>query len=283
MYEAKVHGRDGFQVFTSRMREQSASRLTQRTSLRRAAAQGDLFTRYQPVVDLDDGQVLGFEALLRWRTESGRVLDAGAFIDTAEETGVIVAAGWQVLTAACRQVARWRRAGFDVSVAVNLAEGQLTSPDLPERVAVALADAGVEGSALQLELTERIAMTSVDQAVARLDACRRLGVDVLVDDFGTGYSSLTALHELPLTALKVDKAFVSRLGGDVDAIVAAVVALARSLGLGIVAEGIETAEQCRLLRGLGCHIGQGYLYGRAIDPEDATRLLEAQSLAEPVP
>jgi diguanylate cyclase (GGDEF)-like protein/PAS domain S-box-containing protein len=282
MYEAKVHGRDGFQVFTARMHAQSASRLTLRTKLSRAAARGELFARYQPVVDLDDGRVLGFEALLRWRTERGRVLDAEAFIDAAEETGVIVAAGWELLSTACHQVAAWRRAGFEVSVAVNLAEGQVTAPDLPERVAAALSEAGVDGSALQLELTERIAMTRVDQAVARLDACRRLGVEVLVDDFGTGYSSLTTLHELPLTALKIDKSFVSRLGGDVDAIVAAVLALARSLGLGVVAEGIETVEQRRLLRALGCHVGQGYLYGVALDPHEATRLLETQVLRERV-
>jgi EAL domain-containing protein (putative c-di-GMP-specific phosphodiesterase class I) len=265
------------------MHAQSASRLTLRTKLSRAAARGELFARYQPVVDLDDGRVLGFEALLRWRTERGRVLDAEAFIDAAEETGVIVAAGWELLSTACHQVAAWRRAGFEVSVAVNLAEGQVTAPDLPDRVAAALTEAGVEGSALQLELTERIAMTRVDQAVARLDACRRLGVKVLVDDFGTGYSSLTTLHELPLTALKLDKSFVSRLGGDVDAIVAAVLALARSLGLSVVAEGIETVEQCRLLRALGCHVGQGYLYGGALDPHDATRLLESQVLRDSVP
>ena len=283
MYEAKVHGRDGFQVFTDRMREESASRLSLRTTLRRAAARGELFARYQPVVDLQDGRVLGFEALLRWRTEGGRVLDAEAFIDTAEETGVVVAAGWDVLTTACHQVAAWRRAGHDVSVAVNLAEGQVTAPDLAERVAAALRAAGVDGSALQLELTERIAMTSVDRLVDRLDACRRLGVEVLIDDFGTGYSSLTALHELPLTALKVDKSFVARLGGDVDAIVAAVLALARSLHLGVVAEGIETDEQCRALLALGCRVGQGYLYGGALDAQDATLLLQRQALRERVP
>jgi diguanylate cyclase (GGDEF)-like protein/PAS domain S-box-containing protein len=283
MYEAKLHGRDGFQVFTPRMHAQSASRLTLRTALRLAADRGQLFPRYQPVVDLDDGRVIGFEALLRWRTDGGRVIDAESFIDTAEETGVVVAAGWEVLSDACRQVAAWRRAGFEVSVAVNLAHGQVTAPDLPERVAAALTEAGVEGAALQLELTERIAMTGLDQTVARLEACRRLGVGVLVDDFGTGYSSLTALHELPLTALKIDRSFVARLGGDVDAIVAAVLALARSLGLGVVAEGIETVEQCRMLRSLGCHVGQGYLYGAALDPLDATRLLESQVLRQRIP
>jgi EAL domain-containing protein (putative c-di-GMP-specific phosphodiesterase class I) len=194
-----------------------------------------------------------------------------------------VGAGWEVLGEACHQVAAWRRAGFEVSVAVNLAEGQVTAPDLPERVAAALTEADVEGAALQLELTERIAMTRVDQAIARLDACRRLGVGVLVDDFGTGYSSLTMLHELPLTALKIDRTFVARLGGDVDAIVAAVLALARSLGLGVVAEGIETVEQCNRLRSLGCHVGQGYLYGAALDRHDATRLLESQVLRQRIP
>ena len=276
MYEAKTHGRDSYRIFAAAMHEQSAARLRLRTRLQRAVTTGDLFVRYQPVVDLTDGRIEGFEALLRWRVDPAHVLDAAAFVDTAEETGVIVAAGWNVLATACRQVREWRDAGFPVQVAVNLADRQVTDPELADRVAAALSAAGVDGSALQLEITERAAMTPLAEAVAHLEQCRAMGVDVLIDDFGTGFSSLTALHELPLTAVKVDKTFVARLDGG-NEIVQAILALSHSLGLDVVAEGIETAEQRRQMQALGCRVGQGHLFSPALDADEATRLLRAQS------
>lgn len=275
MYEAKTHGRDSYRIFASAMHEQAASRLRVRTRLQKAVASGDLFVRYQPVVDLGDGRISGFEALLRWRVDDGHVLDAAEFIDTAEETGVIVSAGWNVLETACRQVREWRDEGFPIHVAVNLADRQVTDPELANLVSTALTSAGVDGSALQLEITERAAVTPVTDAVVHLKECRGLGVDVVIDDFGTGFSSLTALHELPLTALKVDKIFVSRLDQD-DEVVKSILALARTLGLNVVAEGIETAEQRRQIHALGCGVGQGYLFAPALDADEATRLLRAQ-------
>jgi predicted signal transduction protein with EAL and GGDEF domain len=276
MYEAKTHGRDSFRIFAAAMREHSAARLRLRTRLQKALTAGDLFVRYQPVVDLADGRIRGFEALLRWRVDPAHVLDAAAFVDTAEETGVLVAAGWNVLATACRQVREWRDAGFPVHVAVNLADRQVTDPELVDRVAAALTAAGIDGSALQLEITERAAMTPVAEAVAHLEECRAMGIELLIDDFGTGFSSLTALHELPLTAVKIDKTFVSRLDGG-DEMVKAIIALSHSLGLDVVAEGIETAEQREQVQALGCPVGQGYLFYPALDADEATRLLRAQS------
>lgn len=205
------------------------------------------------------------------------MLDAEEFIDTAEETGVIVSAGWDVLDAACRQVARWRAAGHEVCVAVNLAAGQVFAPDLVQRVSRSLADSGVDGSALQLEITERVVMSGLTGALSSLEACRQMGVEVLIDDFGTGYSSLAALHDLPLSAIKIDKSFVARLDGGSDEIVVAILALARSLGLGVVAEGIENGEQLERLRELGCPWGQGYHYAPALDAAVATQLLDEQA------
>jgi len=280
MYEAKQRGRDGFQIFTDRMQETTARRHALRTALRSAAAMGALTVHYQPVVTLRTGRIVGFEALLRWQRDED-VLDADEFVDTAEETGLLVSAGWDVLDAACRQVGLWRAAGYPVRVAVNLAAGQVAAPDLVERVRRSLGARGVDGSALQLELTERVAMSGLPGALEHLDECRALGVEVLVDDFGTGYSSLTALHDLPLTAIKIDKSFVGRLDGDVHEIVVAILALARSLGLGVVAEGIETLEQRDRLLALGCESGQGFLYAPAVDADEATRLLRAQDEVRP--
>lgn len=277
MYRAKAQGRNRYEVFVAGMDAEPALRLRQRTELAGAAEAGDLFVRYQPVVDLDEGRIVGFEALLRWRLGSGEVRDAADFIDLAEETGVVVPVGWDVLGTACRQAGAWHHAGFAVSVAVNLSGLQLAASDLVEHVAAALDDAGIDGSALHLEVNERSAMTDVGFAAGQLTRCRELGVGVVMDDIGAGSSSLAAVHALPLSGLKIDRSLVERLDdGDAGDLVRAVVALAAGLGLEVVAEGIETPAQRAHLHRLGCAVGQGYLFGASLDADEATRLLRAQ-------
>jgi diguanylate cyclase (GGDEF)-like protein len=282
MYRAKSLGRNRFEVFSPFLDAEPTARLRRHAELAEAARAGDLFVRYQPVVDLDDGRIMGFEALLRWRVGPGDVRDAAEFIDLAEETGIVVPVGWDVLRVACRQAAAWRDAGFPVTVAVNLSSRQLAQWDLADQVALALDHAGIDGSALALEITERSALANVVEAAGQLERCRGLGVGVVMDDFGTGYASLSTLHHLPLTGLKIDRSFVERLDrGDRGDIVRAVVSLAADLGLEVVAEGIETPAQQGNLRRLGCGLGQGYLLGAALDADDATRLLQAGPGASP--
>lgn len=281
MYHAKAKGPNSFGVFAATMRAEMESRVQQHERLLRAERRGDLFVRYQPVVGLDDGRIVGFEALLRWRVEKGRVLDAGEFLHIAEETGVIVPAGWTALGVACRQVGEWRDAGFGVAVSVNLGEHQLTQPDVAERVAGALGRVGVEGSSLRLEIGERALLSLPRAGFEQLERCRNLGVEIMVDDLATGATSLGALGRLPVTGVKIDRSFVRRLEDRRShRLVRALVGFARDLGLDVIAEGVETPDQRQRLLDLGCGLGQGYLFGAAVDPDGATRALHDQGRAE---
>lgn len=272
MYEAKRRGRSTVAAFSEDLRAQAASRVATAAALRRAVGGDQLRLHYQPVVSLLTGEIVGVEALLRWRLDSGELVSAAHFIDVAEDTGLIVEIGAWALREACRQVAEWDAGPTTpdcAQVAVNVAARQITDSALPGQVISALDAAGLPPHRLVLEVTESALMQAGDAAAAVLSALRKLGVKLAVDDFGTGFSSLAHRTRFPVDILKIDRSFVSGLGvNKVDtAIVAAVVGLAQALDLELVAEGVETDDQRNRLLALGCHNAQGYLFSRPVAPD----------------
>jgi diguanylate cyclase (GGDEF)-like protein/PAS domain S-box-containing protein len=266
MYHAKQRGRNNFQFFTAELNQHLQRRFTIEQSLRRALAANELSLVYQPIVDSHDGRTIGAEALLRWyNSELGNV-SPGEFIPVAEDAGLIVEIGDFVLARACEQVAQWRRTlAPDLIVAVNLSPRQFND-GLVERIERCLAQSGLEPTALELEITERLLMSDSETVLPMLSALNAMGVRISVDDFGTGYSSLSYLKRFPLHNLKIDRSFVAGLPDHRDsiAITQAVVAMAHSLGMNVTAEGVETAEQAAFLRAIDCDKQQGYLYSRPV-------------------
>jgi diguanylate cyclase (GGDEF)-like protein/PAS domain S-box-containing protein len=268
MYRAKELGRDRAELFDAREHHRAVDDLRTGNALHRAIERGELRVHYQPMLDLDHGSLVGFEALIRWEHPERGLVAPMEFVPLAEETGLIVPLGVWALEEACKQAVRWHAATRDappLSMSVNLSPRQLAEPALPNDVARVLHDTGIPPSALWLEITESTLMRDAESALSALGALRALGLHLAVDDFGSGYSSLAYLEQLPVEALKVDRSFTEGVGTrkDSTAIVNAIVSLARALQLTTVAEGIETGEQFRLLRGMGCDIGQGYLFGPA--------------------
>ena len=266
MYHAKQRGRNNFQFFTAELNQHLQRRFTIEQSLRRALAANELSLVYQPIVDSHDGRTIGAEALLRWyNSELGNV-SPGEFIPVAEDAGLIVEIGDFVLARACEQVAQWRRTlAPDLIVAVNLSPRQFND-GLVERIERCLAQSGLEPTALELEITERLLMSDSETVLPMLSALNAMGVRISVDDFGTGYSSLSYLKRFPLHNLKIDRSFVAGLPDHRDsiAITQAVVAMAHSLGMNVTAEGVETEEQAAFLRAIDCDKQQGYLYSRPV-------------------
>ena len=268
MYLAKDRGRARFEVFDEAMRDQSTERLLLENALRRAPERGELRALYQPIVRLTDGSMVAAEALVRWAHPERGMLTAAEFVPLAEETGIIVPVGGWVLDEACRQAATWTGDGRAPAVSVNLSAHQLNRTDLVGAVDRALRESGLDPDRLWLEITESVLMEDADAAVAALESLRGLGVHLCVDDFGTGYSSLAYLRRFPVDALKVDRSFVAGLGKDPEdsAIVEAVVSMAHSLRLSVVAEGVETDEQLARLRELGCELAQGFYFAAPVPP-----------------
>ncbi|MBV6509901.1 MAG: hypothetical protein JJLCMIEE_03017 [Acidimicrobiales bacterium] len=265
MYRAKSAGGDKFEIFDAEMAAWVAERRALELGLRHALDRDELEVHYQTMVRLLDGSVEGVEALVRWRRDDGELIMPASFISVAEETGLIVPLGRQVLRESCRQVAEWRTAGHvDLGLAVNISGRQLLYGDLVGDVRCALADSGLDPPALCLELTESVLLDDVDAAIDTIERVRALGVRIGIDDFGTGYSSLTYLRRFPVDVLKIDRAFVAELDGGAERapIVSMVIALASSLGLTVVAEGVETEFQRDQLVRFGCDHGQGYFFQR---------------------
>jgi diguanylate cyclase (GGDEF)-like protein/PAS domain S-box-containing protein len=268
MYHAKELGRNGFRLFSAELAERRAQRLQVETALRKALREDELVLHYQPIVDLDNGEVRRAEALLRWNDPDRGMVFPQGFIPLAEETGLGHAIGHWVLEAACRQARAWRESGLgDITVCVNLSAGQLRDSTMIADLRRILQKTGCEPSWLQLEITETSMVRDVEGASVVLGRLRALGVRVAIDDFGTGFSSLSHLRHLPVDVLKIDKAFVADIDhaggrrGDSSgaAIVSAVIGLARGLGLGVVAEGVERKAQMTFLEREGCQACQGYL------------------------
>jgi diguanylate cyclase (GGDEF)-like protein/PAS domain S-box-containing protein len=276
MYRAKDRGKGRYEVFDEEMRADAVVRLETESALRRALERGELRLHYQPEIDLASGAVVGFEALVRWEHPARGLLQPGSFIPLAEETGLVVPIGEWVLREACAESARWARPGEPpLTLSVNLSVRQLAQPDLVSTVRRALAETGTDPATVCLEITESAVMESGAATTAQLRALKSLGVRLAIDDFGTGYSSLAHLRRFPVDVLKIDRTFVDGLGREPQdtSIAAAVISLAHALELVTVAEGIETAEQLEVLTGLGCDLGQGYLFARPQPPDAAAALI----------
>lgn len=270
MYAAKREGRDRVAVFTDAMRAEVQGRLELDAALRRGLEAGEFHAWYQPERDLRDGSLRAVEALARWITADGVVHEAGEFIGLAEDTGLILPIGTEILNQAVRQGARWQAAGRPLLVRVNLAPLQLAEPDLLDTLDRILATHALDPSLLCLEITETSALDSSTTVRDNLDGIRDRGIPIAIDDFGTGYGSLTYLMDYPVSVLKIDRSFVARVTtSDRDRkLVSAVLALAAELEIAVTAEGVEQPEQTAALLSMGCIHAQGYLFGRAVPGED---------------
>ncbi len=276
MYRAKELGRNNFQFFTAAMNARVKEQLQMETDLRRAVQRQEFILHYQPKVSCSHGGITGFEALLRWQHPVRGLVSPLEFIPLLEETGLIVPVGSWVLQQACAQAARWHEEGHQaLTVAVNLSARQLQSPDLVEEVRQVLAETGLPAAALELELTESLLMSHVEDNIAVLNRLKAMGVKLSVDDFGTGYSSLAYLKRLPLDAVKVDRAFVQDIIADPGdaSITRAVITMAHNLRLKVVAEGVETEGQIALLVANRCDEMQGYYFSRPVPAAEAGGLL----------
>ena len=254
-------------------------RLELEQDLKRATEGGELVLRYQPIVAVRTGRTVGVEALIRWRHPERGLIDPADFIPLAEESGQIHEVGRWVLHEACAQMAEWIRPDRPLGLSANLSSAQLRQASLVREVRGALASSGLDPSALVLEITETVLMDATASNIERLAALKELGVSLAVDDFGTGYSSLQYLRRFPIDWLKIAKPFVDGVHRDraEEGIARAIIDLARSLGLGVVAEGIEGRGQAARLADLGCHFGQGYFYSPPLPAEEIGELLESGS------
>ncbi|MBI5468974.1 MAG: EAL domain-containing protein [Deltaproteobacteria bacterium] len=281
MYHAKENGRNNYQFYTESMNAAAFEWLVMENSLRKALENGEFNIHYQPQLDIRRGTVTGVEALLRWRHPEFGLVPPSKFIPLAEEAGLIVPIGEYVLRAACKQVKRWQEEGISVTVAVNLSSRQFVQEGLLEAVSLALSDAGIEPGCLKLELTEGTVMQNVAETVSALHKFKAMGLGILIDDFGTGYSSLSYLKRFPLDALKIDRSFVKDITTDQDdaAITKTIIAMAHTLNLKVIAEGVETQEQLDFLYENGCDEIQGYLFSEPLPPEDISRVFSGKGVS----
>ena len=281
MYRAKDEGKARYEVFDVEMRARAVRLLRLETDLRHAVEHGEFVVHYQPIVSLRSGKIVALEALVRWEHPKRGLLPPAEFIPLAEETELIVPIGLSVLREACRTVSQWRATFPDrrpLDISVNLSSSQLVRPELAEHVGSIINETGLQGRHLRLEITESTIMQDTVQATEAFSSLRHQGVRVHVDDFGTGYSSLASLHRLPVDVLKIDRSFVSRLdtGSDSMEVVQTIATLAHSLGLDVIAEGVETSEQLRRLKEIGCEYGQGYYFSRPLDFGRAKTIISAE-------
>ena len=278
MYHAKSRGKSRYEVFDPAMHERAFARMQLEEDLRRAIPLGQLVLHYQPKVSLATGKIQDFEALVRWRHPERGLMPPLEFIPLAEETGLIVPLGEWVMREACRQFAQWHHAHPRQSlmpVSVNVSAGQFTDPDFVTKVGRTLRETGLSPSCLKLEITESVVMESSESAVQLMQQLKELGVGLKLDDFGTGYSSFSYLHKLPFDTLKIDRSFVTAMDQDSERfeIVRTIIMLAKSLGLEVIAEGVETKEQVEALTQLGCGLGQGFAFSPPVPAEIAERML----------
>jgi len=278
MYHAKEQGRARYQVFDVAMRDSAQARFGMEADLRTALEHGELRLVFQPIVELQTGGVHGFEALLRWHRPKRGVILPPEFVPLAEQTGLIIPIGRWVLQEACRQARGWHDAfpaAGPVRISVNLSGKQLAHPGLADDVRAALQDAGLSPSRLILEIGENVLMESAESSTDVLHQLRELKVELHIDDFGTGHSSLSSLPRFPIHGIKIDRAFVHRMGSrrtDLE-IVRSIVELAGNLSLGVIAEGVETVTQRARLIAFGCELGQGHLFAKPLEAQAAGALL----------
>ncbi len=280
MSRSRALGKDHYEIFDPGMRTEAVKRFKLESELRQAIEKQEFVLYYQPIVNLQTGCLAGFEALVRWHHPERGFVSPGAFIPTAEETGLIVPMGRWILQEACQQMYRWHcqfAEAKELMVSVNLSTKQFSQPNLAEEVGAILAKTGLDSNSLKLELTESAAMEDVSGTIKQLAKLKALNLKLSLDDFGTGYSSLSYLHQLQTDTLKVDQSFVGRMEektSEDGEIVKTIIGLGHQLGMDVIAEGIETAEQLAGLRLLNCNYGQGYYFAKPLPKELATNLIE---------
>lgn len=278
MYRAKAQGKACYEVFDKGMHTHAVYLLKMENDLRRALDREEFRVYYQPIVSLDNGQLAGFEALIRWQHPERGFVNPSDFIPLAEETGLIVPIGLWILKKACQQLCQWQwqsAANRHLFMSVNLSSKQVVQPDLVSQIRDVLDQTHVEAKHLKLEITESAVMDNAEMAARLLKRLKALGVQLSIDDFGTGYSSLGYLHRFPVNTLKIDRSFIGRIGEAAEniEIVRTIVSLADNMGMDVVAEGIETLSQLTQLRKLNCLYGQGYLFSRPVDAESVTAMI----------
>jgi diguanylate cyclase (GGDEF)-like protein/PAS domain S-box-containing protein len=278
MYRAKDEG-SGYEVFDPAMHERAVYRLELENDLRRAIEENEFVVHYQPIVNLETGELWGMEALVRWEHPERGLLNPDEFVPVAEESGLVVPMGELVFEEACRRAVQWQREfprTPPLAMSVNLSGRQLRRPDLHEVIGQALKETGLPASSLGLDITETVYISAMDANTAALDRLRALGIRISLDDFGSGYSSLSYLKRLPADILKIDQSFTKGLGLEVEdtAIVQTIVDLAHILGMEVVAEGVEIEEQETLLKEMGCDMAQGFYFARPLPPEEVPEFLD---------
>jgi diguanylate cyclase (GGDEF)-like protein/PAS domain S-box-containing protein len=274
MYRVKEHGRNSVRSFSPELADKALDRADMQGALRRALERNEFVLHYQPKVDVRSKRIVGAEALVRWNHPQVGLTHPGEFIPLAEETGLILQIGSWVMQDAFRQQAEWRKAGLPpLKISINISARQFRQEDLPDLVQYALVATGADPTAFIFEMTESMVMHDVDSALLTLRALKQLGITLSLDDFGTGYSSLSYLRRFPIDEVKIDRSFINELHHNEDdaAIAAAVVAMAHTLGLSVVAEGVEMDDQFATLHRMGCNEVQGYLLGRPMDADNFAR------------
>jgi PAS domain S-box-containing protein len=287
MYRAKREGKARYQVFDNAMHTLAVKRLRLETDLRRGLELGEFRVHYQPIVSLQSGRVVGFEALSRWQRPEGLALP-GQFIAVADETGIILPINRLLLREACQQLRLWHSqvpSAPPLMISINITPKQFAQPDLAAQIEVILEEGSVDPGHVDLEITETIAMADAERSGVVLSELKGLGVHLSIDDFGTGYSSLSRLQSFPVDAIKIDRAFVSKMDKDVETreMVRIIIMLAHNLGLTVVAEGVETEEQMDQLKHLECEMAQGYFFSRPADQEAALEFLRARNSKDAKP
>lgn len=285
MYRAKAKGKARFEIFDHEMHNRAMSLLHLENDLRRAVQKNELTLHYQPIVSLNTGQMIGFEALARWFHPQRGFIPPAEFIPIAEDTELIYQIGEWVLREACRQMCQWDQEypqSTPLIVSVNLSAKQLEQKGIVELIQAILLETGLETYRLKLEITESVLMSNAEQSIVLIQRLRDSGIRISIDDFGTGYSSLSYLHRFPIDTLKVDRSFVNGLGGhgENSEIVQTIIMLAHNLGIEVVAEGVETNEQLEHLQQMKCGYGQGYFYSKPVDPKKAEELIRERSSSE---
>ena len=278
MHHAKLSGKARHQIFDSAMHETAVRILQTETDLRRALNQDELVVFYQPIVSLSTAQITGFEALIRWQHPQRGLVPPGEFIPIAEETGLIAPIGYWVLEAACQQLHQWQQqklTDVPLTISVNLSARQFAQPDLIQQIDRILDKTQISPELLKLEITESAIMDNSASAAIVLQKLRERQIQICIDDFGTGYSSLSYLHSFPVDILKIDKSFVSPNGGQSSTrgLLPIMMNIAQTMGMHVVAEGIETQQQLEHLKNLSCDFGQGYLFARPLEADKAIALV----------
>lgn len=282
MYRAKQAGRACCEVFDSAMHSDAIRRMQLEADLRKALQQNEFRVHYQPLISLETNQIVGFEALSRWHRPQGMVMP-GEFIKVADETGIIVPLNRNLLREACLQLRDWQTQfafSSPLTISANITARQFAQPDLAFQIGEILEETGTDPACILLEITENIAMADADRSSIVLSELKALGVRLSIDDFGTGFSSLCRLQKFPVDVMKIDRAFISEMDHDSESqeIVRIIVMLGKSLGMEVVAEGVERAEQIALLKNMGCDLGQGFLFSKPVDAKSSEQLLRLQSL-----